>query len=60
MNKTRLIVQKMDKFNDLYLREAKKVNIQKSATGNILRLFGMDQICVWLSETKEKVAVFLL
>ena len=59
-SKTRLIVQKMGNFKDLYLRRVKNTNISKSATGKISGLFGMDLVCVWLTKTIEKVAVFLL
>ena len=57
-SKTRLLVQKMGKFNDLYLMKVKNVNISKSAPGIFLHSFAMDY--TWAVETVIKVAVLLV
>ena len=60
ISKTRLIVQKMGKFNDLYFMKVKNVNISKSALGNFLHSFAMDYTWVGPPETVIKVAVLLV
>ena len=60
ISKTRLIVQKMGKFNDLYFMKVKNVNISKSALGNFLHSFTMDYTWVGPPETVIKVAVLLV
>ena len=59
-SKTRLLVQKMGKFNDLYLMKVKNVNISKSAPGIFLHSFAMDYTWAGPLETVIKVAVLLV
>ena len=59
-SKTRLLVQKMGKFNDLYLMKVKNVNISKSALGNFLHSFAMDYTWAGPLETIIKLAVLLV
>ena len=59
-SKTRLIVKKMGKFNDLYFMKVKNVNISKSALGNFLHSFAMDYTYAGPPETVIKVAVLLV
>ena len=59
-SKTRLIVQNMEKFNDLYLMKVKNVNISKSAPGIFLHSFAMDYTWAGPLETVIKVAVLLV
>ena len=59
-NKTRLLVQKLGKFNDLYLMKVKNVNISKSAPGIFLHSFAMDYTWAGPLETIIKVAVPLV
>ena len=59
-SKTRLLVQKMGKFNDLYLMKVKNVSISKGAPGIFLHSFAMDYTWAGPLETVIKVPVLLV